>query len=151
MAHTVNHILSKEGILTTFSIAKRISLKDVQILQKKTKGNKSSKSNEEKFKKLLKDRVMEETRRALIEQKIPGVIVPGHLIPDNEKKRMMELTYFASIIAKKIAEKKIDKFHSCYIINAIVNMLGLSENDFDDFHKKFSKYKDEGDGTAPTE
>lgn len=148
MAQTVNHILSKEGILTTFSIAKRISLKDVQSLRKKIKG---SQATEEKFKKLLKDRVIKETNKALVEQKIPGITMPGQSIPEDEKKKMMELTYFASIIAKKIAEKKIDKYHSCYIINAIVNMLGLTESDFDEFHRKFSKYKDGTDGTAPIE
>ena len=148
MAHMVNHILSKEGILTTFSIAKRISIKDVQSLRKKIKGNRAT---EEKFKKLLKDRVIEETNKALVEQKIPGVTISGQSIPEDEKKKMMELTYFASIIAKKISEKKIDKFHSCYIINAIVNMLGLTESDFDDFHRKFSKYKDDGEGTTPIE
>lgn len=146
MVHMINHILAKEGILTTFSIAKRISIKDVQDLRKKMKGKKSS---SEKFKNLLKDKIVEETNKALIGQKIPGVIVPNSCVPENERKQMMELTYFASIIAKKINEKKIDKYHSCYIINAMVNMLSLSEKDFDDFHQKFSKFrnddKDEGE------
>lgn len=144
MFETANHILSKEGILTTFSIAKRISQKDIAKLRLKIKSNKIDKK---KFQELLRLRVLDETRKALISRKIPGIILPDHNIPDNEKKIMMELTYFASIIAKKINEKKLNKFYSCYIINAIVNMLGLDEEAFDDFHKKFSKLKENNEHT----
>lgn len=151
MAQSINHILSKEGILTTFSIAKRISVKDVQSLQKKIKGKK----NTENFKKLLKDKVMKETQKALVEKRIPGIMTTDSLqfMSEEEKKKMMELTYLASVIAKKLGEKNIDKYHSCYIINAIINMIGLTESDFDEFHRKFSKNKDDryGDGTTPTE
>jgi hypothetical protein len=144
MTQSVNHILSKEGILTTFSIAKKVTKKDALALQKKLFG---SNSKNRKIKKLLTKKMLEETRKAFLDQKIPGLIIPGQNIPDEEKRKMMELTYFASIVAKKIAEKKIDKFHSCYIVNAIVNMLGLTEGDFDEFHRKFSKYKDGGSDT----
>lgn len=152
MSHSINHILAKEGILTTFSIAKRISVKDVQSLQKKIKGKKDT---EENFKKLLRDRVMMETQKALVERKIPGVLTPegNEIISEEEKKKLMELTYLASVIAKKLGEKNIDKYHTCYIINAIINMIGLTESDFDEFHRKFSKNKDDGQdgGTEPAE
>jgi len=144
MNQEVNHILSKEGILTTFSIAKKVAKKDILNLQKRLV---EAQSKNPKIKKLLAKRMIEETRKAFLDQKIPGLIIPGQNIPEEEKKKMMELTYFASIVAKKIGEKKIDKFHSCYIINAIVNMLGLTESDFDEFHRKFSKYKDGTSGT----
>ena len=145
MIQTANHILSKEGILTTFSIAKRVSLKNVKDLQKKAKkGNFNSK----KFQDLLRKSIMEETQKALIDRKIPGLVLSGQNVSDEEKKKMMELTYFASIIAKKVNEKKIDKYHACYVINAIVNMLGLTESDFDEYHRKFSKYRDNGSDEA---
>lgn len=144
MNQEVNHILSKEGILTTFSIAKKVAKKDILNLQKRLV---EAQSKNPKIKKLLAKRMIEETRKAFLDQKIPGLIIPGQNIPEEEKKKMMELTYFASVVAKKIGEKKIDKFHSCYIINAIVNMLGLTESDFDEFHRKFSKYKDGTSGT----
>ena len=139
MLETVNHILSREGILTTFSIDKRVSAEYVKRLQQKIKSDKIS---EEKFQKLLYKAVLEETQKALLSQKVPGLILPGHNIPEKERKKMMELTHFASMIAKKLGEKNADKFYSCYIINAIVNMLGLTESDFDEFHRKFSKYRD---------
>ena len=143
---TVNHILSNEGILTTFQIAKRISKKDMlrQFKNKLQEGCKS-KPSDQKLRKLLAKKIMEETKKAFINQTIPGLIVPGQNIPDQEKRKMMELTYFASVVAKKIGEKQLSKFHACYIINAIVNMLGLDEKAFEDFHKKFSKLKDNDD------
>lgn len=138
MAHMANHILSKEGILTTFSISKRILIKDVLRLQKNIK---IKKSLNPKIQNLLYEKMIEETKKAFLDKKIPGLTIPDQGISNEEKKIMMELTYFASVVAKKMDEKRIDKFHSCYIINAIVNILGLDEKAFEDFHKKFSKYR----------
>lgn len=140
--HTTDHILAKEGILTTFSIAKKVTAKDVKKLRDKLK---SSKIDAEKLQELLRSAVVRDTKKAIESQKIPGLIVAG-AEDSEEKKRIMELTYFASVIAKKLSDKKIGKYHSCYIINAIVNMLGLTEGDFDDFHKKFSRFKEGKDG-----
>jgi hypothetical protein len=141
----INHILSKEGILTTFHIAKRVSKKDILRLQDKLKSDKTS---DQKLRKLLAKKMAEETKTAFVNQTIPGLIVPGQNIPDEEKRKMMELTYFASVVAKKIGEKQLSKFHACYVINAMVNILGLTESDFDEFHRKFSKYKDGSDTSS---
>ena len=150
---TANHILAKEGILTTFSIAKRVSAKDIKKLQKKLK---DSKVDAEKLQEMLKSAILKETEKAIKSKNIPGLIVEGGIENEQdpeEQKKIMELTYFASIISKKLADKKIDKYHSCYIINAIINMLGLTGEDFDEFHRKFSKFKNENtdEGGEPTE
>ncbi len=134
---TTNHILAKEGILTTFSIAKKVTAKDVKRLRDKIK---TAKMDAEKVQELLRLSIIKNTQKDIETQKIPGLIVIGSEDTE-EKKRIMELTYFASMIAKKLSEKNIDKYHSCYIINAIVNMLGLTEDNFDEFHKKFSRFK----------
>ena len=132
-----NHILSKEGILTTFSIAKKVTAKDVKKLREKMK---LTKMDANKLHELLRMTIVKDTQKNIKSQKIPGLIISG-LEDEEEKKRIMELTYFASMIAKKLSEKNINKYHSCYIINSIVNMLGLTEDDFDEFHKKFSEFK----------
>ena len=98
----------------------------------------------DKLHELLRMSIIKDTQKDIETKKIPGLIIDG--VEDaEEKKRIMELTYFASMIAKKLSEKQIDKYHSCYIINAIVNMLGLTEDNFDEFHKKFSKFKNGDD------
>ncbi len=146
-----NHILSQEGILTSFSIAKKVTVKDVKKLQSKLK---SDDINSEKFQELLKQSVVEEAASCIKNNQIPGLIVEGQLENDadriEEDKKIMELTYFSSLIAKKITEKKMDKYHACYIINVLVNMLGLDDKSFDDFHKRFSKYKNGGKETDDT-
>lgn len=136
--HTANHILAKEGILTTFSIAKKVTAKDIKKLRDRMK---SAKLDSAKLNELLKKAVVKEVQASIESQHIPGLVVSGAEY-NAEKQKIMELTYFASVVAKKLAEKKIDKYHSCYIINAIVNMLGLTEEDFDEFHRKFSKFRE---------
>jgi len=135
---TASHILAKEGILTTFSIAKKVTAKDVKKLRDKLK---IAKMDSDKLKELLRNAVIQEAQAGIDAHKIPGLIIDGSE-ENEEKKRIMELTYFASVIAKKLSEKNIGKYYSCYIINAIVNVLGLTEEDFDEFHKKFSEFRD---------
>jgi hypothetical protein len=136
--NTTEHILAKEGILTTFSIAKKVTAKDVKKLREKLK---TAKVDSDQLKELLRNAVIKETQSDIASHKIPGLILRG-VEENEEKKRIMELTYFASVIAKKLSEKNIGKYHSCYIINAIVNVLGLTEEDFDEFHRKFSRFRD---------
>lgn len=132
-----NHILSKEGILTTFSIAKKVTARDVKRLREKMK---NAKVNAEQLQSLLRQSIVKETQEAVESHKIPGLITVSRKV-EEEKQKIMELTYFASLIAKKLAEKKVGKYHACFIINAIVNMMGLTEEDFDDFHRKFAKFQ----------
>ena len=60
MNQTVNHILSKEGILTTFSIAKKVARREILDLQKKLK---EAKSKNPKLKKLITKKMLEEADR----------------------------------------------------------------------------------------
>jgi len=136
---TTNHILEQEGILTTFSIAKKVTAKDIKKLREKMK---LEKMDSKKFQELLRETTIKQSKKDFDEQKIPGLIVDTSS-SSSQKKRIMELTYFASVISKKMSDKNIDKYHLCYIINAMVNMLHLTEEDFDSFHKKFSKFKGE--------
>lgn len=149
--HTANHILAKEGILTTFSIAKKINAKDVKRLKNKLK---KSKAKPEELNELLRKSVIKDAQGSLMTQNVPGLIINEDDTPviqtEEEQKRIMEFTYFASIIAKKLTDKNIGKYHSCYIINAIINMLKLTGEDFDEFHRKFGSSREEN-GENPGE
>jgi hypothetical protein len=134
---TPEHILAKEGILTTFSIAKKVTAKDVKKLRDKIK---TAKMDVDKLHELLRMSIIKDTQKDIETQKIPGLIIAGTEAAE-EKKRIMELTYFSEKISKKLMEKNLDKYYLCYIINAIVNMMGLDEEAFENFHKKFSKFK----------
>lgn len=142
---TANHILAQEGILTAFSIAKRVTAKDIKKLREKIKaaGISNAQANS-----LIKKSIVEDTKKAVAAKKIPGLVLPVDPSSTQEGKTIIELTYFASLISKKISEKGMDKYHACYIINAIVNMLALTENDFEEFHRKFAEYR-ERNGEPP--
>ena len=40
------------------------------------------------------------------------------------------------IVGHKLSEKKYDKMSLCYFINALVNLLSLTESDFEKFHQQ---------------
>jgi len=80
---------------------------------------------------------------------VPGIIMEKVSEKrQNAEKKLVNLTYFASVINKKVAEKDMLKFDRCYFINVLVNMLGLTEEDFDKFHQTFNKFKN-GEIDAP--
>jgi hypothetical protein len=157
----VNHLLSEMGILSSFSVAKKISEREFDnIFNKIDKRNKTRKEID----KLVVDAILKNNNKNKINvNEIPGVITNDenhsfsggasgqlNLVDkqlNKEKNKLIAYTCFASIISKKIVEKRLDKYHMYFIINAIVNMLNLNENDFDEFHKKFQEFK-EKDGNV---
>lgn len=120
-------------------IAKRITPMDVKRLKESLKGANVKPS---KMQELLSRKIVEETQAAFETKQIPGLMVKEVISEQEEKKRIMELTYFASVMAKKLTDNNVSKYHACYVVNAIVNMMGLTEEDFDDFHKKFARFKE---------
>ena len=143
------HILTQMGVLTSFSVAKKVTQDDISGFFKKYK--KMGKSEDE-IGELLKQKIFEEIRDALMNHKIPGLLTPMEVItPKVEEKineNLVELNRFIMVIAHKLVEKKYDKLSLCYFINSLVNMLSLSERDFEKFHKRMQSQdgdKDDGD------
>lgn len=135
-----SHILTQRGVLTSFSIAKKVSEEEIALFFKKYK--KTGKS-EEQIGELLKEQIFKEITDAMIESKIPGIISPMNMViskaeKTNEKtnENLIELNRFIMVIAHKLVEKKYDKLSLCYFINSLVNLLSLSERDFERFHRK---------------
>ena len=140
------HLITEMGVLKSISIGKRVSSNKVKEYQNKIK--KITKSKEEADL-LLKKVILKDAQNIIDPLKVPGIIVEKK---SNQRqiteKRLVDLTYFSSIISKKISEKKMNKFDRCYLINVLVNMMSLSEEDFDKFHKTFNKFK-EGEIESP--
>jgi hypothetical protein len=120
-------------------INKRITAMDIKRLKESIKGTGPKPI---KLQELLSRKIMEEIQDAFETKKIPGLMVKEIVSEQEEKKRIMELTYFASVMAKKLTDNNVSKYHACYVVNAIVNMLGLTEGDFDDFHRRFARFKE---------
>jgi hypothetical protein len=137
------HLLSTLGVLAKFSIAKKISKKEIIQTTKKIKKIYKEK-DPEKVKKLLTDALIDSTKKYVSSEIPPGLIFPKK-DPQKEKmdKYYMELSTISQILANKFVEQKLTKNQVCFIVNAIINILGISEEDFSEFHRKFQKYKDD--------
>jgi hypothetical protein len=141
------HILNQMGVITSFSVAKKVS--EDAIHKFFSKGRKSGKSTEE-LNNILRDRVLSEIEEAMTYNKIPGLLSPEELakemgVQPHIINNMPELNRLIMIIGHKLAEKKYDKMSLCYFINSLVNFLGLMERDFEKFHLRNSNEEDDGE------
>jgi hypothetical protein len=126
------------GILTAFSISKKITEEEVNNFFKK---HKKSGKTEEQLGDMLRNKIFEEIKGALETQKIPGLIgnIQSPFSSENVIPNANDINKLVMIIAQKMTEKKYDKLSLCYFINSMVNLLGLTERDFEKFHKKISE------------
>ena len=141
------HILNQMGVITSFSVAKKVSEDDIHKFF--SKGKKSGKSTEE-LNNILRDKVLGEIEDAVTHRKIPGLLSPEELAKEMGVQQkvitnMPELNRLIMIVGHKLAEKKYDKMSLCYFINSLVNLLGLTESDFEKFHRQNSNDGDDDD------
>ena len=127
------HILNQMGVMTSFSVAKKVSEEDITKFLAKVK--KEGKSPEE-LNHILREQVLSEIEDAVSHSKIPGLLSPEELAKQMGVQKAVinnlpELNRLIMIVGHKLAEKKYDKMSLCYFINALVNLLGLTEKDFE--------------------
>jgi hypothetical protein len=140
-----SHILSRTGILKTFSIARKISDMDIRELHKKYNKLDSKIKKSIKFGDYIKLEISSQMKDDFETNKVPGLLINEHNLENIDNEKIIDLSQFSTIIAKKLIEKKLNKFYHCFVINSLVNMLGLTEKDFDNFHRKFSNDEDDQD------
>jgi hypothetical protein len=141
------HILNQMGVIVSFSIAKKMTGADIKkffSLQKKA-GKKGL-----NIEKILKTKILNDIRSAIAENKIPGILTPQELaketgIDHNVIEKIPELNKLIVVVAHKLAERKYGKMPLCYFINSIVNLIGLTEKDFEKFHNQNNDEDDDGD------
>lgn len=142
------HILNETGVLASFSVAKKITEEDIQKYFSKQK--KSGKT-ERQINDMLQDQILKDIQDAILNNKIPGLISSQELakqlgLDQTVVDRMPELNRLVMIITHKLAEKKYDKMSLCYFINSLVNLLNLTERDFEKFHQQNGDDLDEEGG-----
>lgn len=142
MNDKVTHLLSSLGVLASFSIAKKLKKSEVDKLTKKIKKT-SKKEDPKEFQKLLSEALIEDTKKYVQKEIPPGLIIPK-IHPKKEllDKLYIELTSISQALTNTFKKQKIDKHQMCFIINALIHMNGLTEADFEEFHQKFNKYKE---------
>lgn len=143
-------------ILDTFNISKKVSNTDITKLKNKMIGDCSTRFE---LQELLKEELINETDKYLQTHYIPGLLTPnkGPNRPNNQssrptqkpKKRInvksekfVRVKFNAENLAKTLNENKLDKEEMLFFVISLVNMLELSEDDFDTFHKKMESDDD---------
>ena len=139
------HLLNQLGVMTSFSVAKKISEEDIIKYFDKQK---RSKKSEKEIGEMLQEKIAGDIHRAIENQEIPGLLSPQEFaeslgIDKKVVAKIPELNRFIMIIASKIAERKYDKMSLCFFINSLVNILGLTEEDFTKFHRQNNNKDDD--------
>jgi len=135
-----NHLIAKHGVLTVFSIAKKISKSDIKKISDKVK---KQYKNPEEFNKMLNKEILNFTNNKLDMNDIPGLIIPEGYKPKeptffDDEQKIIKLNYLSDTIAKKLIENGYSKDEICYLILTLLNSIGLHDGDFKEFNKKYN-------------
>ena len=141
------HILTQTGVMTSFSIAKKLTETDIKNYVSKSK--RKFKTSEE-ITKILQEKIINEIQQAITKNQVPGLISEQEIAKDQGLdadlvSKIPELSKLIIVIAQKLVGRKYDKMTMCYFINSLVNIIGLSEEDFTKFHQKNNTNKNPDD------
>jgi DNA-binding CsgD family transcriptional regulator len=141
------HILNQLGILNSFAVAKKVTEKEMEKYFYKYK--KTGKSTRE-IGEMLRKKILTDIQNAIVNNEIPGMISPQELIKllgikEKTIKRIPEINKLVILLSQKLEEKNYDRMSLCYFINYLVNILGLTEEDFEKFHNQKNDDDDDND------
>lgn len=139
------HILNQLGVLASFSVAKRITEEEIKVFFSKQK--KKGKSDHE-ISEMMHTKIINDIQEAILKNEIPGLLSSQEVAKDlgmdqSVIDKMPELNRLVMILSNKLSEKKYDKMALCYFINSLVNVLGLTEKDFERFHQNNREDEDD--------
>ncbi len=154
-----NHLLAKHGVLIIFNIAKKVSPSYLKSIKNKLKKAKTKKDIDS----ILQSEILKSINSEIEQKKIPGLIldIPAESDTDlNTEKiketktkpklcsdnKLMKINLMATNVSKNIITKKLSIDETCYLILSILTSLGLTDENFRNFHKKYNKnYQDDDD------
>jgi hypothetical protein len=149
---TFNHLIAKHGVLVSFSIAKKLNRENIKAIAdeiEKLGGDKKTRTQ------LLEEEIKRNTMESMKLTDVPGLImskteVLKEKFMDNsfmkDEKIIISLMILSNSLSKKILDKKIPKEQMCFVLISLINSLGLSDEDFKNFHQKHNpNFIDEDD------
>jgi hypothetical protein len=144
------HILTQTRVLTSFHVAKKVTQEEIEAFSRK---HKKRGKKEQEIGNMLREKILGEIHTALITGTIPGLIAPQEIHRHSGLDRaivekMPDLNRLVMVVTQKMVERKYDKMSMCYVINSMVNLLGLSEKDFEKFHQQRSRDDDNTENGA---
>ena len=152
MSKNLDHLLSKHGVLTSFSIAKKLNDVEIQEMSEKIKLISKNKFD---FNNKLKNEIQTQTTNSILNGSIPGLIINKQIKQDDKqddkqdvvkneklkhasynvgKEKLAQLYIIASAFNKEVLNNKLTRNDICFIIYTILNFLEISEEDFKKFH-----------------
>lgn len=139
------HILTKMGVLSSFSISQKITEHQITEMLKTAE---SKTQNEDEVMELVKTKIMKEIMDASQDGTLPGIILESEraVLPVQFLDSLNRMVF---ILAQKLKSKKIDKMSLCYFINFLVGSLGLQEEDFEEFHRRMRDARGDDDDDDP--
>ena len=117
-----SHVLQKAGVLKNFTVAKVVKKQDIEDLKALIK---SVTSSDKEYKQML-DEEMEKISDMHDENNpIPGIIYP----PDQSKNKKL-IVAIVTKFSQSVKKQKLSTREMAFLISAIINELGLTQEDF---------------------
>lgn len=135
MKREPTHLLTKMGVLSSFSISTKLTEKEVNAMARSL--NKKTK-NDDELVALVKEKIVNDIIEASRKGKLPGILLEEIKTPVPIKD-IETLNKMVVLLSSKLKSKKIDKLSLCYFINYLVGSLELTEEDFEEFHRRVSE------------
>ena len=116
------HILQKTGVLGNFTVAKVVNKKDIEELKKLIR---SVTTSEEEYSKLFAEEMNKLSDMHSKSNPVPGIIYPRSI--DQMKILLFKIT---KKFCEGVRNKNFSKNEMTFLITAIINELGLTQEDF---------------------
>ncbi len=133
------HILTKAGVLASFSISKKITEQEIDAMMNLAK---SKGKSEDDVVNMVKNKIMQEIMDATHTGTLPGILSEPAKPPLLPIQSIESLNRMVMVLTQKLKEKKFNKLSLCYFINYLVGSLHLTEEDFEDFHRRLRDAKE---------
>lgn len=132
------HVLQKTGVLKNFTVAKIVKHHDLEELKALIK---SMTNSEAEYKKILAEEMKKISNMHDVNNPIPGILYPRDHI--KFKKLLFTVT---KKFCQGIRARNLSKNEMALLITAIINELGLTQEDFINLKNELEDYSGDGDG-----
>jgi hypothetical protein len=142
MADQPMHMLTTMGVLASFSVSKKISEQEVGEMMKSAQ---TKSKDEQEVLTMVKAKIMKEIIDATKKGTLPGILIEKADRGVLPVQFIDSLNRMVLVLSQKLKGKKIDKLSLCYFINYLVGSLGLTEEDFEEFHRRLREARNGDD------
>jgi hypothetical protein len=134
MEENYSHIIQSAGILKTFTVAKLMLQTEIEAIKEDVKKRTST---QEEF-----ERVFAEEFAKIANMHDPDNPIPGIIYSTEPKKRGKKMLKLVKQEKSRLKKLNLTKSELCFYINGLVNMLELTQEDFEELNPKDFGFED---------